>query len=89
MLVQVNILSKTYEDIIYTNLNNILQQYSSHYVYVIDEENTAHKKPVTLGVEIGEVVIINDGLQPTDKLVVEGMANLEEGTLVEIRSSIK
>jgi RND family efflux transporter MFP subunit len=89
MLVQVNILSKTYEDIINTNLNNILQQYSSHYVYVIDEENIAHKKPVALGVEIGEVVIINDGLQPNDKLVVEGMANLEEGTLVEIRSSIK
>lgn len=86
MIVTGKILSKTFKNIFYTSINNVVQEYDSHFVYVIDENNIAHKRTVELGEEIEVNVIVKKGVQAGEKLVVEGIANLEEGTKVEIRN---
>ena len=89
LVVKAQILKKTYKNKIYTSMNNIVQNYDKHNVFTIDQNNTAHIKEVTLGDQIGENVIINSGLKPGDLLVTEGLANLEEGTKVEIKKKLQ
>jgi len=80
------ILAHIYEDVIYTSLNNISEKYDDKLVYIIDDNNTAHKINVELGEEIDRNVIIKKGMQAGDKLVREGYENLQEGTKVIIKS---
>jgi len=86
MVVEGYILAHVYEDVIYTSLNNISEKYDDKLVYIIDENDTAHKVNVQLGREIDRNVIIEEGLRPGDKLVREGYENLQEGTKVIIKS---
>ena len=85
MVVQGKIVSKVYKNAMYTNLNNIASQYDDRFVFIIDENNIAKKTFVKLGAEIADNVLITEGLQLADQLVIEGIANLEDGTKVEIR----
>ncbi|MBN2016883.1 MAG: efflux RND transporter periplasmic adaptor subunit [Candidatus Cloacimonetes bacterium] len=86
MVVEGYILAHVYEDVIYTSLNNISEKYDEKLVFVIDEENVAHKVMIDLGYEVDRNVIIKQGLKPGDKLVREGYENLQEGTKVVIKS---
>ena len=86
MVVDGYILAQVYEDVIYTSLNNISEKYDDKLLYIIDENDTAHKVNVQLGKEIDRNVIIKEGLHPGDKLVREGFENLQEGTKVIIKS---
>lgn len=86
MVVDGYILAHVYQDVIYTSLNNISEKYDDKIVYIIDENDTAHKVNIELGEEIDRNVIIKKGLNHGDKLVREGYENLQEGTKVIIKS---
>ena len=85
MVVRCHILNKTYEDVIYVSANNVITLYDNSYVYVVDDDNRAHRRRVVLGDQIDRSYIIEDGLQTGEKLVIEGVESLNEGSLVEIR----
>lgn len=68
MIVTGKILFKTFNNIFYTSINNVVQEYDSHFVYVIDENNIAHKRTVELGEEIEVNVILKKGIQVGEKL---------------------
>ncbi|MBN2542849.1 efflux RND transporter periplasmic adaptor subunit [bacterium] len=89
MVVEGRIISDVFEKIIFTSVNNILEEYDHKYVYVINEDNKAERRDVELGPKVGEYVLISNGLKAGDKLVVEGFENLEEGTVVDIRSEVE
>jgi len=77
MIVSVEVLVNTHQDIFYTSLNHILQDYDQNYVYVVDNDNKIIRKNVTLGKQISENVIIKEGLIQGDMLVIEGYENVE------------
>lgn len=54
------------------------------YVYVIRPGNTSHLRNVVLGAADGERVAVREGLQPGERVVVEGIDGLREGAPVEI-----
>lgn len=49
------------------------------FVYVLDESGTAQYRQVTLGAESGALVVIEDGLSPTDQVVIDGILRLRPG----------
>lgn len=53
------------------------------FVYVIDENNQAHQVEVQLGEQIGEQVIVSHGLAPTQRIVVEGLVNIQDKDIVK------
>lgn len=85
MVVQGSILARTFDNVIYTSLNYILREYDTSYVYVVDEEQIARRKSVELGRQIGEYVILSSGIDTGEFLVIDGYANLEDGTPVDVR----
>ncbi|MGE4449958.1 efflux RND transporter periplasmic adaptor subunit [Castellaniella sp.] len=56
------------------------------YVYRLDAEGKARVVPVTTGVDDGERVVIESGLQAGDTVAVEGTDRLRDGSEVEIVS---
>ncbi len=48
------------------------------YVFVIDENNRIHAKPITIGVEMQHLYVVTAGLKPDDKILLEGLRKVRE-----------
>lgn len=57
----------------------------SYQVTIVTETNTAHMQAVTVGEQIGSDWIIESGLKPGDRLVVEGTQKAKEGAVVDAK----
>ncbi|MCL1826951.1 MAG: efflux RND transporter periplasmic adaptor subunit [Candidatus Cloacimonetes bacterium] len=83
MIVNGEILSHTNKKVIYTLQSNIIKEFDDHYLYVINENNIAQKRKITLGKQVIENVIIASGLQPGDIIIIEGADKVDHGMKVE------
>jgi RND family efflux transporter MFP subunit len=54
----------------------------SYQVAVLDSENKVHFQPVRVGERSGNQCIIESGLEPGQRVVVEGLQKIREGTIV-------
>lgn len=48
-------------------------------MYVLDESGTAQYRQVRLGAESGPLVVVEEGLSPSDKVVIDGILRLRPG----------
>ncbi len=87
MVVESHIFSRTFKDVLFTSIENLREKYDNEFVYVINSENRAEIRIVTLGEKVANNVIISSGLEPGDKLVIDGIDSLTEGALVDARSA--
>lgn len=53
-------------------------------VYIVDEKNTAQPRPIEVGDWAGDSWVINKGVQPGDRVIVEGLMRLGPGAPVRI-----
>ncbi|HEY1603390.1 MAG TPA: efflux RND transporter periplasmic adaptor subunit [Pirellulales bacterium] len=53
------------------------------YVWVVGEDSVAHQTLITLKYELEDIFVIESGLKVTDKIVLEGVREVEDGTKVE------
>ncbi len=54
------------------------------YVYVVDADQTAQRRPVTVGHEDIGLAVIAEGLKPGERVVVDGASRLTEGAKVTV-----
>src|SRR5690606_28197005 len=52
-------------------------------VYVVDDQNVAHSRPVALGSMFDGMRIVREGLLPTDRVVARGVQRVRPGAPVE------
>ncbi|MBF0562769.1 MAG: MdtA/MuxA family multidrug efflux RND transporter periplasmic adaptor subunit [Alphaproteobacteria bacterium] len=57
------------------------------FVYLIKPDNTVTVRPITLGPAAGELVSIRSGLEPGDRVVVDGADKLRDGAPVALPST--
>ena len=62
----------------------VLEGPQGKFVYVVDEKNTAQPRPIEVGDWAGDAWIVNNGLQPGDRVIVEGLMRLGPGAPVRI-----
>ncbi|MFC1898421.1 efflux RND transporter periplasmic adaptor subunit [Candidatus Cloacimonadota bacterium] len=86
MVVEGRIFSQTFDNVLYTSIENLREKYDNTFVYVINDESRAEMRTVTLGEKVANNVIITSGLEIGDKLVIDGIDSLTEGALVDARS---
>ena len=60
----------------------ITEQLGEFFVYVPNDSNKVSQRKVVLGKQIGTNIIVNQGLQSGEKVVVEGVQNLREGAMI-------
>ncbi len=53
------------------------------FVWVIGPDNKASQRPVTVGRQIGETLLITEGLKPGERIVIEGLQKVRDGVLVK------
>jgi len=49
---------------------------------VVGDSNKVHQQRVELGPQLGGNVVVKTGLQTGDKIVVEGVQNLRQGSVI-------
>lgn len=54
------------------------------FVYVIDDKNVVHSRPITVSAELPHVYVVDKGLDEHDKILVEGLRKVRDGASVEV-----
>lgn len=85
MVVTAKILSGTFQNQLYTSVNNVINEYDHAYLYVVNDKDIALRKEVKLGRIVGENIIILSGVEVGERIVISGMENIEDNTPVQIR----
>lgn len=83
--VKVSITGRSVSDALKIPASAVLTgQDGSKSVMVMGSDNTAHRKPVTLGIQDGDDVQVTNGLAPTDTVITTGAYGLDEGAKVKV-----
>ncbi len=61
----------------------VLQDQQGNYVFALDADNKAARRPVTLGRSIADQVVIERGLEGGERVVVEGVQRVRPGQPVQ------
>jgi len=64
----------------------VTEQLGEFFVYVVGDSNKVTQQKVQLGNQIGDNVIVKQGLNDGEKIVVQGVQNLHEGSVIMIPS---
>jgi membrane fusion protein (multidrug efflux system) len=60
----------------------VVEQMGEFFVYVVTDSSKASQRKIILGTRINDKIIVKDGLKEGEKVVIEGVQKLKEGTLV-------
>jgi membrane fusion protein (multidrug efflux system) len=60
----------------------VMELQGSYQVAVVDSENKVDIRPVKTGERVDKMWIITDGLQPGERVIVEGLQKVRKGTVV-------
>lgn len=55
------------------------------YVFVIDNRNVVHSRPITVNGELPDLYIIGDGLKEGDKILLEGVQKVKDDDKIEFK----
>src|SRR5689334_5152795 len=59
----------------------------SYQLAVVGPDNKVSIRPVKVGPNIGKMLIIQDGLKPQERIIVEGLQKVKDGTVVTPRAA--
>lgn len=62
----------------------VLTNGDGHFVWVLDEQNKATQRHLTLGANMGDLVIVKNGLERGDRVVIDGVMKVAAGERVNI-----
>ena len=65
---------------------SVTELQGSYQVDVVDAENKAHLVPVTAGERTRQMWVIEEGLHAGDRVIVEGLQKVREGSLVTVNN---
>lgn len=87
MFANVRLVVGKQENVISVPLNTVLEKNGEKYVFVVDENNIAHKTAVETGLKNDEYIEITSGLQIGDTVVTKGQDFLSDGSAVHITNA--
>jgi membrane fusion protein (multidrug efflux system) len=60
----------------------VTEQLGEYFAYVVGDSSKVNQQRIELGQQIGGDVVVKSGLRPGDKIVVEGVQNLRQGSVI-------
>jgi RND family efflux transporter MFP subunit len=84
MIVRGKIESTRLNGLIYTDFDNIVEEFGKYYVYIISTDNKAEKRQVNIGKKYGNTIVIESGLKHGEKFVASGVDAMTNGVEVRI-----
>ncbi len=59
------------------------EQLDKRYVWTVDEKSVVHQTLITYKYELEDIFVVDSGLKATDKIVLEGVLEVEDGRKIE------
>jgi multidrug efflux system membrane fusion protein len=84
--VNIRLLLDTHKDVVTMSTSGIQRGVPGTFVYLIKDDSTVTVRPVKLGVTDGDHVEVLSGLQPGDRIVIDGADKLREAAKVIVRA---
>jgi multidrug efflux system membrane fusion protein len=84
--VNIRLLLDTHKDVVTMSTAGIQRGVPGTFVYLIKDDSTVTVRPVKLGVTEGDRVEVLSGLEPGERVVIDGADKLREGAKVIVRS---
>jgi membrane fusion protein, multidrug efflux system len=84
--VNVQLLLDTHKDVTTMPTAGVQRGVPGTFVYLVNADNTVSVRKVELGVTDGDRVEVRSGLQPGDKIVVDGADKLRDGAKINVRA---
>ena len=82
MSATVRILNNAQEKSVTVPYKAVTEQLGEFFVYVVGDSSKVKQRRIVLGKQIGNNIIIRQGLQGGETIVVEGIQNLREGAVI-------
>ncbi|MDI1448426.1 efflux RND transporter periplasmic adaptor subunit [Polyangium sp. 6x1] len=54
------------------------------FVFVIDEKNVVHSRPITIAAQLPQVFAVASGLEENDRILVDGLRKVRDGVTIEV-----
>jgi membrane fusion protein, multidrug efflux system len=80
--VNVQMLLDTLHDVVTIPISAVQRGAPGTYVYLLKDDNTVSVHPVTLGAQDGDLVAVDKGLEPGQRVVTDGADRLRDGAKV-------
>jgi len=74
---------KSVEGALLIPLRAVTELQGSRQVAVVGEDNKVSIRPVTVGDQVGDLLIVTNGLKPGERVVVEGLMKIKDGATVK------
>jgi multidrug efflux system membrane fusion protein len=84
--VNVRLLVDTHKDVVTMSTAGVQRGVPGTFVYLVNTDNAVSVRPVKLGVTDGDRVEVLSGLQPGDRVVIDGADKLRDGAKIVLRS---
>ncbi len=84
--VNIQLLLDTHKDVTIMPTAGVQRGVPGTFVYLVNADNTVSVRKIELGVTDGDRVEVRSGLQPGDKIVVDGADKLRDGAKINVRA---
>jgi multidrug efflux pump subunit AcrA (membrane-fusion protein) len=62
----------------------VVRRFDTPYLFVVTDDGTVEQREVELGISIGEQVEITSGVEPDERIVIQGQSLLDDGAAVRV-----
>ncbi|MEX0735711.1 MAG: efflux RND transporter periplasmic adaptor subunit [Steroidobacteraceae bacterium] len=76
LFARVRLLGEAQQNALLIHEQAVLTDQDRRYVYIADKDNSAERRDVKLGPHVGGLVVVESGLKPGDKVIVNGMRKI-------------
>ena len=83
MTVTVDVLNQDVGQVVVIPYKAVTEQLGEYFAFVIQGDSVLQQR-VQLGSRAGEKIVVREGLQPGDQIVVEGLQRLRPGAKVQV-----
>ncbi|MBN7815878.1 efflux RND transporter periplasmic adaptor subunit [Algoriphagus pacificus] len=80
MTVNIQVLNQDIGEQLAIPYKAVLEQMGEYFVFVVQDGNKVHQQKVTLGSQVGDEIVIREGLEEGNVIVVSGIQKLREGS---------
>lgn len=84
MNTRVRVLNAQSTDAVIIPFKAVTEQLGEYFVYIVTDSSKVTQRKVSIAKQLGSTAIIKDGLTVDEKIVVEGVQNLREGSVIKV-----
>ena len=84
--VNIRLLLDTHKNVVIMPTAGVQRGVPGTFVYLVNPDNTVSVRKIELGITDGDNVEVKSGLQPGDKIVIDGADKLRDGAKINVRT---